>query len=97
MTPAAEAAMKYAQTLLPNSDYAIPEASPNAKDTGKRVSQDAIKQFGPSPSPRTRGEGRGEGLDSIQTIHARQTPHPDPLPEYGARGPEAQTPRTKVG
>lgn len=44
MRAAAEAALKHSQTL-PNSEYSIPEASPNAKGTGRRLKQEAIKQF----------------------------------------------------
>lgn len=44
-----------------------------------------------TPSPRTRVEGGGEGVFSQSTIGNRrseiQTPHPDPLPAYGAREP----------
>lgn len=44
MLTAAEAALKFSETL-PNSDYYIPEGSPNAKGTGKVPGQDGIKQF----------------------------------------------------
>jgi carbamoyl-phosphate synthase large subunit len=36
------------------------------------------------PSPGTPGEGGGEGASQAEKI----APHPDPLPEYGARGKE---------
>jgi molybdopterin molybdotransferase len=38
-----------------------------------------------SPSPGTPGEGWGEGLPAKQ-----QSPHPNPLPGYGERGPSIQ-------
>jgi urea carboxylase len=41
-----------------------------------------------TPSPRTRGEGRGEGPDLAGPSNS--APHPNPLPEYGARGPEVR-------
>ncbi len=44
MLQAAAAAMQYSDTL-PNSDFAIPEASPNARGTGRAPDQSAIKQF----------------------------------------------------
>ena len=45
MLLAAEAAIKHSNSQA-NSDYVIPEHSPNAKGTGKVVKQDGIKQFG---------------------------------------------------
>src|SRR5205814_2494783 len=43
-----------------------------------------------SPSPRTRGEGWGEGSDAKdRTANPKKTPHPNPLPRYRERGPEA--------
>ncbi|MFG0251542.1 MAG: acyl-CoA dehydrogenase, partial [Phycisphaerales bacterium JB038] len=42
---AAEAALGWIDTL-PNSDFAIPEASPNAKGEGRELKQDGIRQFG---------------------------------------------------
>jgi acyl-CoA dehydrogenase family member 9 len=44
MHPAAQAAMEYCNTL-PNSDYVIHEASPNAKGTGKPPARTGIRQF----------------------------------------------------
>lgn len=44
MLTAADAALKFSDTL-PNSDFYIPEGSPNAKGTGKTPNQDGIKQF----------------------------------------------------
>ncbi len=44
MLAAADAAIKHNDTL-PNSDYVIPERSPNAKGTGRVNKQDGIKQF----------------------------------------------------
>ncbi len=42
---AAEAALGWIDTL-PNSDFAIPESSPNAKGEGRELKQDGIRQFG---------------------------------------------------
>ncbi len=44
MRSAAAAALRYSETL-PNVDYAIPEASPIAKGTGRRVPAAGIRQF----------------------------------------------------
>jgi acyl-CoA dehydrogenase family member 9 len=44
MQTAARSAMQYCDTL-PNSDYVIHEASPNAKGTGRALSQTGIRQF----------------------------------------------------
>jgi alkylation response protein AidB-like acyl-CoA dehydrogenase len=44
MAAAAKSAMQYCDTL-PNSDYVIHEASPNAKGTGKALAQTGIRQF----------------------------------------------------
>ena len=44
MKSAAEAAMKFNATL-PNDRFAIPERSPIAAGTGRKVDQSAIKQF----------------------------------------------------
>jgi hypothetical protein len=42
-----------------------------------------------TPSPCTHGEGGGEGEFERRTVLDRQNhPHPSPLPEYRARGPE---------
>ncbi|HSV14503.1 MAG TPA: DNA mismatch repair endonuclease MutL, partial [Tepidisphaeraceae bacterium] len=42
-----------------------------------------------SPSPGTPGEGRGEGdFERRSTFEIPNHPHPNPLPEYRARGPE---------
>src|SRR5688500_1458216 len=47
----------------------------------------AVSAF--TPSPGTPGEGRGEGSPASE-IHAQteKNPHPNPLPEYRARGQE---------
>jgi tRNA-dihydrouridine synthase B len=43
-----------------------------------------------SPSPGTPGEGRGEGdLERRRPLVLESHPHPNALPEYGERGPEA--------
>ena len=44
-----------------------------------------------SPSPGTPGEGRGEGL----SFPRAKDPHPNPLPEYRERGPEAKPNRNE--
>jgi acyl-CoA dehydrogenase family protein 9 len=44
MLKAADAALKHNATL-PNSDYSIPERSPVAKGTGRKLKQEGIKQF----------------------------------------------------
>ncbi|MFN7022600.1 MAG: acyl-CoA dehydrogenase family protein, partial [Phycisphaerales bacterium] len=44
MLKAADAAMRFTDSL-PNSQFVIPERSPNAKGTGKAVRQEGIKQF----------------------------------------------------
>ena len=44
MLKAADLALAHSSTL-PNSDFYIPESSPNAKGTGKEHKQDHIKQF----------------------------------------------------
>ncbi len=44
MLKAADAAMKHNDSL-PNSEFAIPEKSPNAKGTGRTAKQEGIKQF----------------------------------------------------
>ena len=44
MRVAAQAALKYSETL-PNDCFAIPEASPNARGTGRAPPADGIKQF----------------------------------------------------
>ncbi len=50
----------------------------------------------PPPSPGTPGKGRGEGLIANSTLQIAnpQDPHPNPLPEYRARGPEGNPPRS---
>jgi alkylation response protein AidB-like acyl-CoA dehydrogenase len=66
MKLAAQAALRYSETL-PNDAFAIPEASPVAKGTGRKVPQAGIKQFPgdgqrdasrlSSPSPASNGNG----------------------------------------
>jgi hypothetical protein len=65
MLSAAKAAYTFSD-MLPNADYAIHEASPNAKGTGKRNPQEFIKQF---PG----GSALGESNVQHQTV-------PDRLP-----------------
>jgi hypothetical protein len=52
MKQAAQAALQYSDTL-PNDEFAIPESSPIAKGTGRRLPQAGIKQFP--------GDGRYKG------------------------------------
>ncbi|MEX2219859.1 MAG: acyl-CoA dehydrogenase family protein [Phycisphaerales bacterium] len=52
MLPGAAAALRYTETL-PNSEFSIPEKSPNAQGTGRERKQEGIKQF-PGDAP-----GRG--------------------------------------
>ncbi|HEY7090623.1 MAG TPA: acyl-CoA dehydrogenase family protein, partial [Tepidisphaeraceae bacterium] len=101
MNPAADEALRLI-SQLPNSDFAIPEASPNAKGTGRVNEQDGIKQFPRvSPSPSILGEGRGEGssMSAKDVAVSRQNPHPNPPPDYQGRGKEADwaKERTKAG
>jgi alkylation response protein AidB-like acyl-CoA dehydrogenase len=58
MLSAAAAAIKHSDTL-PNSEFYIPEGSPNAKGTGKKIKQDGIKQFGGVPVGQRQGIGAG--------------------------------------
>ena len=44
MISAAKSALAYSETL-PNSEYVIPEASPNARGTGKPPARTGIRQF----------------------------------------------------
>ena len=62
MRRAAEAALKYADTL-PNSDFVIHERSPNARGTGKVINQKGIKQFPGTHSYVAGGTGR-EAMES---------------------------------
>jgi hypothetical protein len=56
MQSASRDAMKYCDTL-PNSDYVIHEASPNAPGTGKPPARAGIKQFpGDNAAPQDAGE-----------------------------------------
>jgi len=56
MLKAADAALKYSDTL-PNSEFYIPEKSPNAQDTGRARDQDGIKQFLGDSAPAQRSGG----------------------------------------
>ncbi len=92
---AASAAMKFADTL-PNGDYVIHEASPNAAGSGKPPARVGIPAFlsdnaepkvgGFAPSPLA-GEGGGEGRPSHLKVAQLSTdhspPHPNPLPQGG--------------
>jgi len=59
MLAAAIAELQYSDTL-PNSDYVIHEASPNAKGTGRRNKQEGIKQFPGDSAQRPSGESQGD-------------------------------------
>jgi valyl-tRNA synthetase len=53
---------------------------------------------GLSPSPGTPGEGRGEGdFEQRTTLDIPNHPHPSPLPEYRARGPEGDDQAKRLG
>ena len=71
MQRAAAAAFAWTDTL-PNEDFYIHEASPNAQGTGHAVSQAFIKQFpetGEPYTPEAAGDGAGDGA-SVQTARA---------------------------
>jgi hypothetical protein len=99
MLAAADAALKHME-MLPSAEYAIHEASPNAKGTGRKPAQDGIAQFpgNATPSPGTPGEGRGGGsrgdAGAGQTLIAGN-PHPNPPPEYREREPESGSSRVR--
>ena len=61
MLVAADAALKYTSTL-PNSDFAIPEKSPNAHGTGRVNRQEGIKQF-PGEGGHPAGDGDHGRMD----------------------------------
>jgi acyl-CoA dehydrogenase family member 9 len=69
MKPAADAAMKQV-AQLPNSDYSIPEASPNAAGTGRVRPQEGIKQFTlKDEAKRMKDETRPEFQPSSFSLH----------------------------
>lgn len=70
MLEAADAALAYTATL-PNDRFAIPEASPVARGTGRRAKQDGIKQFPGGAAP-PRREVDGEAMPG----RAAWTPRP---------------------
>src|SRR6185437_996143 len=72
MKVAAMAALRYSDTL-PNNQFAIPEASPNAQGTGKRLPQAGIKQF--PGDERYRGNGHGAEDQHITTEPNSQSPN----------------------
>jgi hypothetical protein len=64
MPAAAKAELDYSATL-PNSEYVIHEASPNAKGTGRMNKQAGIKQFpGDSRLPRGASNDHGNGNEA---------------------------------
>lgn len=68
MLAAAEAALTYSESL-PNSDYSIPERSPNAKGTGRDLKQDGIKQFPGTGGAMHDGTGREHMQETIKGLH----------------------------
>jgi acyl-CoA dehydrogenase family member 9 len=72
MRAAAEATLRYSDTL-PNSDYVVPEASPNARGTGHPPKQDGIKQFPGKAYSGGNGELVGErGLREVKPVSQKQ-------------------------
>jgi len=68
MLAAAEAALAHAETM-PNSDYSIPERSPNAMGTGRELKQDGIKQFPGTGGAVAGGTGREHMEETIEGLH----------------------------
>jgi acyl-CoA dehydrogenase family member 9 len=96
MHVAAKAAMKFVDTL-PNSDYVIHEASPNAAGTGKVPARVGIRTFpgenadGRFPSPGTPGEGKGEGFDAhLKVAQLSDRPSPQPSPGVPGEGEDGE-------
>jgi len=75
MLAAAQAELRYSETL-PNSEYVIHEASPNAKSTGRKLKKDGIKQF-PGDSQRSRPATSADGNGDVAA--ARITEHTEVL------------------
>jgi arginyl-tRNA synthetase len=73
---------KELQKLVPSASSAIP---PAGSESGSKSGNTSFSRS--TPSPGTPGEGRGEGLQSWPIENA---PHPNPLPEYRARGSETR-------
>ncbi|MFT5423762.1 MAG: acyl-CoA dehydrogenase family protein 9 [Phycisphaerales bacterium] len=68
MLAAAEAALAHAETM-PNSDYSIPERSPNAMGTGRELKQDGIKPFPGTGGAVPGGTGREHMEETIEGLH----------------------------
>ena len=79
MLAAASAALKYSEQL-PNGRFAIPEASPVARGTGRRPPQDGIKQFPgdraapAAPAAHTAPGGSGNGNGAVHNREAAREP-----------------------
>tara|TARA_R110000782_G_scaffold20398_5_gene55149 strand:+ start:54406 stop:56376 length:1971 start_codon:yes stop_codon:yes gene_type:complete len=67
MLTAAEAALAHSQTL-PNSDFIIPERSPNAQGTGRTPHNEHIKQFPGTGGAVHGGTGREHMADTIEQL-----------------------------
>jgi len=63
MLAAAKAALNWSDQL-PNSEFVVPEESPNAKGTGKRPVQNGIKQF----PGEDRHKGNGHAVNAGKTV-----------------------------
>lgn len=67
MLAAADAALTYGQTL-PNDRYVIHEASPNARGTGRTLTQSSIQQF-PGHESRAATESPAHADDEMDAFH----------------------------
>ncbi len=67
MLTAADAALAHSQTL-PNSDFIIPERSPNAMGTGRTPSQDHVRQFPGTGMGIAGGTGREHMAETIERL-----------------------------
>ncbi len=72
MLAAAKAALAYSDAL-PNSEFVVPESSPNAKGTGKRPAHDGIKQFPGDNRHKANGSGNGHPLPPAKESSDRMT------------------------
>jgi acyl-CoA dehydrogenase family member 9 len=71
MHEAGSLAMRYVDTL-PNHDYVIHEASPNARGTGKPPARAGIRQFPGDNAPATDSSGNGHGQSVPQSARLNQ-------------------------
>ena len=67
MLTAAQAALAHSQTL-PNSDFIIPERSPNAKGTGRTAHNEHVKQFPGTGRGIAGGTGREHMAETIEQL-----------------------------